>query len=314
MTAPTASRRTRPLAAIDIGTNSIRLLVATSEVDALRLHPVLDRTVTARLGQGVEATGLLDRERLLRVVTTVEEFRQAAAVHGAAPIIVAGTSAVRDAANGAELRDRIARTSGLTMAIIDGKREAELTFVGATAGHSLEGTILVADLGGGSLELVVARDGAMLARRSLQLGSGRLAERYLTTDPPDLAAIAAVEHETRQMLAPLVAGCPPLDRCLIAGGTAESLPILTPKPDGNMSLTLRRLNGAVAMLIASPSAQLARETGLDPERVRTLPAGAAIIGAILSSFSLDTAEVTRGGLREGLILDYLRYLKRLGKL
>jgi exopolyphosphatase/pppGpp-phosphohydrolase len=99
---------------------------------------------------------------------------------------------------------------------------------------------------------------------------------------------------------------------LIVGGTASSLPIVTPKPDGNLILTLRRLYGAVALLTNAPAAEIAAETGLDPERVRTLPAGAAIIGALLSSFGIGSAEVSHGGLREGLLLEYLlAQLRRL---
>jgi exopolyphosphatase/guanosine-5'-triphosphate,3'-diphosphate pyrophosphatase len=303
MTAPRPA--TQPLAAIDIGTNSIRLLVAAPAPGGAGLMVLADRTEMVRLGTGVERTGRLDPERVRRAVATVAEFHRVARSHQAAPILVAATSAVRDAANGAELRRDIERLDGVTMAIIDGAREAALTFAGATMGRRLGGTVLVGDLGGGSLELIVARDGAVREARSLQIGSGRLAERHFATDPPDRAMLAAVEEDARAALAP-VAADPPADRLVMVGGTAQSLPLLTPKPDGNERLTLRRLNGALAVLTGAPSDRVAAETGLDRERVRTMPAGAAIIIAILAAYDLDSAEVSRGGLREGLILDYLR--------
>ncbi len=296
------------LAAIDIGTNTIRLLVASPVTigDALDLTPLASRTATVRLGYGVERTGQLDPERLARAVATVEEYRQVALDHGATTIFLAATSAVRDASNGPELRERIAATSGLTVEIIDGEREAALTFAGATLGQSLAGTLLVADLGGGSLELIAARDGVFLSAVSLQLGSGRLTERHIRSDPPTRAMIAAAAADARALLEPQAATTPPVDRIIIVGGTAQSIPVLVPRPDETKTLTLRRLEGATAVLTGTPVAELALETGLDPERVRTLPVGVAIIRALLDAYGLDTATISTGGLREGLILDYLR--------
>ena len=171
MTAPRPA--TPALAAIDIGTNSIRLLVAAPAPGG-GLTALADRTETVRLGTGIERTGRLDPERVRRAVATVAEFHRIARSHHAAPILVAATSAVRDAANGAELRRDIERLGGVTMAIIDGAREAELTFAGATMGRGLAGTVLVGDLGGGSLELVEVAGGKVDGGISLPLGVLRL--------------------------------------------------------------------------------------------------------------------------------------------
>lgn len=297
-----------PLAAIDIGTNTIRLLVAlpVAEGDAIGLHQLASRTATVRLGQGVERTGRLDPERMERAIATIAEYRQIAADLGADPILLAATSAVRDAANGPELRARIAETCGLAVAIIDGAREAALTFAGATVGYSLAGTLLVADLGGGSLEVIVSQDGDILSAVSLQLGSGRLTERHMQGDPPDRAMIAAAEADARALLEPLAAAAPPVARMIIVGGTAKSIPYLVPRPDELQTLTLRRLAGASAVLTGAPAADLAAQSGLNVERVRTLPAGVAIIGALLTAYGIDSATIGTGGIREGLLLDYLR--------
>lgn len=304
----TTERSAAPLAAIDIGTNTIRLLVASPVVagDAIDLATRDSRTATVRLGQGVERTGRIEPERLARAVATVEEFRQIALGHGATAIFLAATSAVRDAANGPELRERIAATSGLDAEIIGGGREAALTFAGATLGESLAGALLVADLGGGSLELIAARDGEIGAAVSLQLGSGRLTERHSAADPPDRAMVAAAEADARALLEAhsAVIGSP--DRLIVVGGTAQSIPVLVPRPNEARALSRRRLAGAVAVLTGATVADLAAATGLDPERVRTLPAGVAIIRALLAACGLDVAGISTGGLREGLILDYLR--------
>lgn len=299
-----------PLAAIDIGTNTIRLLVARPQIagDTVTLQPLADRTETVRLGHGVERTGRIAPERLERAVATVEAFRQVALTAGARAILVAATSAVRDAANGSELRERIAATSGLTVPIVDGAREAALTFIGATVGQDCGGVLVVCDLGGGSLELIAAEGGALRSATSLQLGSGRLTERHIVTDPPGREAIAAAEADARAILAPAIdsALVGRVDRLLIVGGTATSLLVLTPKPDGSRVLSRRRLDGAEAILTGTSVARVAADTGLDPERVRTLPAGLAIVRAVLAAYDLDAALVGAGGIREGLIVDYVR--------
>ncbi|MFN8537190.1 MAG: hypothetical protein U0232_06895 [Thermomicrobiales bacterium] len=136
-----------------------------------------------------------------RAVATVEEFRQIAAEHGATTIFVAATSAVRDASNGPELRERIKETSGLTVEIIGGDREAQLTFAGATSASAC-GTLLVADLGGGSMEPIAARNGAILPRLvRTRLRTAHRAPRH-HADPPERAMVAAAEADARALLDP----------------------------------------------------------------------------------------------------------------
>ena len=304
-----------PLAAIDIGTNTIRLLVAlpAGTGDTINLTPLATETATVRLGHGVERTGQLEPARLARAVATVEEYRQIALGLGAHPILLAATSAVRDAANGGELRARIAATSGLALPIVAGEREAALTFAGATVGQSLTGTVLVGDLGGGSLELIVAHDGRVLSAASLQLGSGRLTERHIGANPPTAAMIGAAAADARALLRPHAAAAPSIDRLIIVGGTATSIPLLVPRPRRAGTISARRLAEARAVLTGAPAETVAAATGLDPERVRTLPAGVAILGAVYTVFGVDTALIGAGGLREGLLLDYLRHNDRGGE-
>lgn len=294
----------QPMAAIDIGTNSVRLLVArpTATGDALTI--LLDESVTVRLGMGVEETGRLEPARLARAVEVVAEFQRLARRHHAAPAVLVATSAVRDASNGAELAQRIAATTGLGLKVISGDEEARLTFTGATLGQPRAGALLVADLGGGSLELIAARDGQVQHLESLQLGSGRMTERHVRGDPPDTTAIAAIERDSTALLAPIARVIGTIDRCIVTGGTALSLPLLTRQPD-KATLTRRDLTGAVTTLLATPADELARATGLDGARVRTLAAGATIIDSLLVALHLHEAHVASGGLREGLLLDRL---------
>jgi len=302
------AHKAAPLAAIDIGTNTIRLLVARATVvgGQLGLEQVASRTATVRLGYGIERTGRFEPIRLALAVETVQEYHRFARELGAVPILVVATSATRDAANGGELVERIAATTGLRAEIIGGAREAALTFAGSTAGLALTGTLLVADLGGGSLELIVSRDGALLSAASLQIGSGRLTERHIPDDPPAETMIARVTDDAVTTIAPGARGAPAIDLAILVGGTAKALAVLAPQPDAPLTMTGDRIARALAFLGQEPSAALAARTGLDPERVRTLPAGAAIIGAILAAYHLDTAMIGTGGIREGLLLDHLR--------
>lgn len=301
----------QPLAAIDIGTNSIRLLVARPTTAGNALATLLDESVTVRLGMGVEETGRLEPARLERAVEVVAEFHRLARRHQSAPVVLAATSAVRDASNGAELAQRIAAATGLELEVISGEEEARLTFAGATLGQPRAGALLVADLGGGSLELIAARDGEVQHLESLQLGSGRLTERHVRTDPPDTAAIAAIERDATTLLAPVATAVGAIDRCIVAGGTALSLPLIIQQP-GKATLTRRDLATARSALQASPADAVAGATGLDAARVRTLAAGAAIIDSLLVAFQLDEAHVARGGLREGLLLDRLPHAAASG--
>jgi exopolyphosphatase/pppGpp-phosphohydrolase len=118
--------------------------------------------------------------------------------------------------------------------------------------------------------------------------------------------VAAAEADARTLLDPAAARTPAVDRLIYVGGTAQSIPVVLPRPNEARTLTPRRLEGAVAILTGTPVADLAAATGLDPERVRTLPAGAAIIRATLAAYGLDLARISTGGMREGLILDHIR--------
>lgn len=294
----------QPVAAIDIGTNSIRLLVARPTATGDALTTLLDESVTVRLGMGVEETGRLEPARLERAVAVVAEFQQLARRHHAGAVVLVATSAVRDAANGAELAHRIAATTGFEMEVIGGDEEARLTFTGATLGQPKTGALLVADLGGGSLELIAARDGQVYHLESLQLGSGRLTERHVHGDPPVTAAIAAIERDATRLLAPVARAVGAIDRCIVTGGTAQSLPLITRQPD-KAALTRRDLSTAVSALLATPADALAAVTDLDAARVRTLAAGATIINSLLAALQLHEAYIASGGLREGLLLDRL---------
>ncbi len=172
-------------ASVDIGTNSVKMTVARL---GDRLEILADTTKITRLGKGVDASGRLDAEAMRRTLEALGEFAAEAKRLGAERIGAAGTSALRDAANGAEFVAEAERALGGTVEIISGDREAHLIYTAAQRDPDLSlpdaGTLAVMDIGGGSTEFVLGRNGVIVFRNSLQLGAVRLTERALPSDPP----------------------------------------------------------------------------------------------------------------------------------
>jgi exopolyphosphatase / guanosine-5'-triphosphate,3'-diphosphate pyrophosphatase len=207
---------------------------------------------------------------------------------------------VRDAPNRAELLERIERETGITCRVIDGETEASLTFLGATNGHSLTGTLAVGDIGGGSTERIIAVDGAIRERLSVPIGSGRLTERAISHDPPteaDLSAAAQAADEAFRSLRPVTA-----TELLLAGGTASALGHL----QGTEMLDDAALDAALRTLRSAPAAELAPRIGEEVARVGLMAAGAIIVRALARTCGLSAATVARGGIREGTLLAAMR--------
>lgn len=285
-------------AALDIGTNTVRLLVADI-VDGT-LSPVLDRTNMSRLGLGASADGTLAAESIARTAAAAIALVAEARAEGATTILMVGTAAVRDAPNRDALLRRIEQETGIACRVIDGETEASLTFLGATIGHSLDGTLAVGDIGGGSTERIIAGDGVIRERFSVPIGSGRLTERTIAHDPPtdaDLAAAAHTAEEALRTLRPVRA-----QELLLAGGTASALGRL----QNSDRLDDPALDAALRTLQSAPAATLAPRIGLEVARVGLMAAGAIIVRALARTCGVTAATVARGGIREGTLLAAMR--------
>lgn len=189
--------------AIDCGTNSIRLLIAevrdTGDGGAPELTDVVRRMRIVRLGAGVDATGWLSQEALDRTFAAAEEYARDLAEHGVGPerVRMVATSATRDAGNRAAFVQGISARLGVEPEVISGAEEAELSFVGAASAvpGEREGRDLVVDIGGGSTEFVLGDAGGVLAAHSNNIGSVRLTERYLSSNPPTPAQLRRLEND-----------------------------------------------------------------------------------------------------------------------
>lgn len=192
-------RGTGDRAAVDVGTNSVRLLVLDGEGRTLTR-----RMTITRLGRGVDARGRLDDGALERTLDALRGYRREWERCGVGPgrVRIAATSAVRDVADRDRFFDGVREATGLRAEVVTGEQEAVLAFRGATAGLAVARPTCVVDVGGGSTELVVGdAEGAPVAAVSLQLGSVRITERLLVSDPPTDGEVAAAEREVAARLA-----------------------------------------------------------------------------------------------------------------
>src|SRR5215207_10991479 len=206
-------------AAIDIGSNSIKMTIGCADGEG-GIEQLDWASEVVRLGQGLDQTGRLDEDRIDSAIETLKRLADQARERGARRIVAVATEATRAAANGALFLDRVRMETGIDVRVIDGQEEAALTFRGVLAGSDLTGSVVVADVGGGSTEIISAHDAVVQMARSLPLGSGRLTDRFVAADPPQPDEIAACESEAGLVVQTL----PPLgqvDRLIVVGGTGE---------------------------------------------------------------------------------------------
>ena len=281
---------------IDVGSNTIHLLVG--EVDGEAVLPVTGEKISARLGKGVEKTGKIEAGRLEIAAEVIALFAQIAALNGVSEPVILATSAVRDAENGQELTERVRGLTGLKMRLISGEEEAVLGFRGALSavGTSREGPALVVDLGGGSAQLIVGEaSSGPLMQVSLPLGSNRTTERFVENDPAKKRELQALDEHVKGMMPGW--GLSQRVSVIAVGGSARAMLKIT-----RDSLTVERMRRLALEISERPSAVLAREHGLAPERARVLPAAITTLAAILEHFGKEELIVARGGLREGTLL------------
>jgi exopolyphosphatase/guanosine-5'-triphosphate,3'-diphosphate pyrophosphatase len=296
------------VAVVDIGTNSTRLLVA--EVGDGSLRELERDSIVTRLGQGVEATGRLGDEPMARVFAALDSF--APAIEGATVRTAVMTSAVRDAANGAEFAATVRDRYGLEAATLSGDEEARLTSLGATATRSGGETVLVIDIGGGSTELVVGTGAELVFHVSTQVGVVRHSERHLHSDPPTADELAALADDAR---AAFEAAVPAEVRSRRAvgigvGGTATQLASIDlglvehdrDRVEGH-GVSRERLEELRDRLAALPLAERREVRGLDPARAPTIVAGAVILREVLGAFALDGFEASERDILWGVALD-----------
>jgi|SRR5215204_676531 len=278
-----------PVAVIDIGTNTTRLLVA--EVEDGEVVELERRTTITSLGQGVDATGRLAQDAMDRVTEAIAVYREVIDRLGAERVVALATSAVRDAENGAAFREFLKERFGIQATTISGDEEARLTFLGATGSRNDDRETLVIDIGGGSTEYVVGLPGRDPSFHvSTQMGSVRFTERYAT-----LEELAAAVSE----MVPAVS----VEQGIAVAGTATSLAAIDGAEEVHgYRLSLATCERIVAMLAALTVEQRRDVKGLHPDRAPTIVAGAVILTESIRSFGLREIEVSARDILHGAAL------------
>ena len=283
-------------AAIDIGSNTTRVLVA-EPIDG-QLKKVMEQRAYTRISKAVDEDGAITPEKIEEVGELVATQVRLARELGAREIRAVATAAVREATNGPEVAAAISEVAGVEVEILSGEEEGRLAFIGATKalGHPVDGPIGVVDIGGGSTEVILGTvSEGVDSVRSWHIGSGTLADELITSDPPSAAEIRRVREYIDDFFDDVEIPRP--EQAVAVGGSATSLRRLV-----GAVLEYETLERAIRVLSADPAVEVAKRFELDPRRVRILTTGVLLLEKV-SELLGQPLQIGKGGLREGIILD-----------
>ena len=296
------------VASVDLGTNSIRLLV--TDVDDGRLDDVVRRQKITRLGEGVDERKRLLPAPIARARNVLVDFRREIEDLGAERTLLVATSAVRDAENGEAFLGEIEWSYGFATRLLSGDEEAQLTFRGAAVGRDLAEETLLVDIGGGSTEFVVGGPDGLRFHESVDFGSVRLTERFLHADPPTADELDACVHAARELLAERIPGDLRPRTAIGVAGTITSIAALDrgledydPEQVHGHRLSRAGIAAQFDRLAALPLAERRQVPALDPDRAPVIVAGALILQEALQRFGLDGIEASEHDLLDGAALE-----------
>jgi exopolyphosphatase / guanosine-5'-triphosphate,3'-diphosphate pyrophosphatase len=302
----------QPLAVIDIGSNSGRMIVVRSPTGH-HVETLLEAKTPLRLASDVAAAGSLTPGAFERTIACLEDFLAQARAFGAARTIAVATAAVRDASNGQALIDRIRSLTGLEVETIDGEREAELGFLGAVHSIPVDAGVLL-DVGGGSIELSRFRDRKLARAWSLPLGALLLSDRFFTEDPPGRGERRRLlDHVTEAVQnAKVPDHLSRNDRLVGTGGTIRNLAKMDRRERSypiarvhGYVLTLAKVDELAGLLSSRPLAKREGLSGLNVERADSIVAGAIVVRTIMEMLGAEVMTVSGKGLREGIAMEAL---------
>jgi exopolyphosphatase/guanosine-5'-triphosphate,3'-diphosphate pyrophosphatase len=306
------------IAALDLGSNSFHLLVADVHPDGT-FEAVTREKEMLRLGDEVARDGRISPATAERAIASVRRLRQLADALGTQEVIAKATSAIRSAANGSELVDRIEADTGVDVEVISGLEEARLIFAAVRASLVLEpAPALCIDIGGGSVEVMIGDGAGLRWAASVPLGVGRLTAELAPDDPPTKADRIAIEERVREVLAPYVDDVRTRTPRMAVGtsGTINDLARLAaanedgevPASANGLRIEVERLRDLQRRIMRMTTAERRRLPGIEDKRAELLPAGAITLLTMLDAFGLDAFGVDEmsfsdWALREGIVLD-----------
>ena len=285
-------------AAVDIGSNTTRVLVAEPQEGQLR--KVMEQRAYTRFDKDSKRKGRITDEKIAELAVVVTTQVRLAEELGGEAIRIVATAAIRESKNAEAAAQRIAEAAGIGVDVLSEEEEGRLAFIGATKtlGHPVEGEIGVVDVGGGSSEIILGTVAEGVRRvHSFKIGSGAVAEEFLTKDPPSASEIRSLRDYIDDFFDGVEVDQPA--QAVAVGGSATSLRTLV-----GAVLEYETLERAVRVLTGDPIVEVAKRFELDPRRVGILPAGVLILEK-LSELLGQPLQIGKGGLREGIILDLL---------
>ncbi|MCR4425126.1 MAG: Ppx/GppA family phosphatase [Firmicutes bacterium] len=294
-------------AVIDIGTNSVKFLLAEMGADGV-LRTVMDRNNIARLGEGLRETGTISQEAITRNAQAVAEFVAMARQGGADQIAVVGTMALRTASNPQDFIKAVKDLAGIEVRILSGDEEAYLAYLAAVSGIVLgQGRLAIIDIGGGSTEFVFGRGDKLHTRFSINLGVVGITEEFFKSNPVTKGELARAMEAIAELLeANGVSG--PVDQLVGMGGTVTSMGAVMHKmetydPDvvQGSEMSLEEINRQIDIYSSMTVEDRRKVTGLHPKRADVILAGACILKSIVLRFGTDRLTVSDRGLRHGLM-------------
>lgn len=305
------------VAAMDLGSNSFHLLVADVHPDG-HIDPLVQEKEMLRLGDVVSRYGAIPATAESQAVATVRRFRLLSEAAGATEILAKATAAIRRAANGGEVVDRIRAETGVHIDVIGGLEEARLIFGAVRASVVLDpAPALCFDLGGGSLEVMVGDASSLMWAASVPLGVARLSTDFIDSDPISKRDRRTLREHIEKVLAPVVADVAGFEPKLAVGssGTLESLAEMaaarrdedTPATLNQLTIDRREFVGLHQDLLASRAAERLRFDGLDARRVDLIVAGSMVLAGAMDAFGFDQLTISEWALREGIVLDAVRH-------
>jgi exopolyphosphatase/guanosine-5'-triphosphate,3'-diphosphate pyrophosphatase len=297
----------RIAAAIDVGSNSVHLLVVALDGDVRRV--MHDESELLGLGAVVDMEGRIPEDAAAVAIGLVAGYVRAAQEAGAESILLLGTEPLRRASNRSHFCDQVRAATGHELHVLSHEEEAALNALGALDGEVPLEPTLVLDIGGGSSELVLLEPGADPVIGVLPVGSARLTASFVEDDPPTAEEIQALRTEAHHLLSGMPVGHP--TRGIVVGGSGTNLVTLTAPDDDDAAdedwlIDKVRIGRAVRLVMRHPSAELVDTYGLRERRIVQMAAGASLIEATLDCYGLPHLEASDASLREGAILAWQR--------
>ena len=301
----------RRLAAIDIGTNSVLLLVARVD-ESGDIIPVQQKQIITRLGKGVQERGEISPETMRSTLSVVRDYWETSLALGAERVVICGTDILRRAVNGEEFLRGVKEATGLRVEVLSQKDEARWSYLGALSNKKdLKGKTLVMDIGGGSTEFIWGQGDQIEGIKGLDVGCVRATERFVTTDPISKKDLSRLGDFIRNRLKlHLPSG---ISHLVGVGGTITTLAAIDqrmgsyqPQKIDGYILKLENLHRILQELITKPLEERRRIPGLEPERADIILAGALILKEAMETLGFRQAVVSDRGLRFGLILREIR--------